>query len=78
VSDIGSLDRYLDQLEADDVADRRNGYDRRHLLTELGDIELNVPRTRRYSPVEVIRATQSAPKAMVARPGAVRGMTLLA
>jgi transposase-like protein len=35
--------------------DRRNGYYRRHLLTELGDIKL-VPRTRRYSPVEVIRA----------------------
>lgn len=51
-----AVDRYLDQLEADDVADRRNGYYRRHLLTELGDIELNVPRTRRYSPVEVLRA----------------------
>ena len=51
-----AVERYLDQLEADDAADRRNGYYRRHLLTELGDIELNVPRTRRYSPVEVIRA----------------------
>jgi len=51
-----AIDRYLDQLEADDLADRRNGSYRRHLLTELGDIELRVPRTRRYSPVEVIRA----------------------
>jgi putative transposase len=51
-----AVERYLQQLEADDVADRRNGYYRRHLLTELGDIELAVPRTRRYSPVEVIRA----------------------
>jgi putative transposase len=51
-----AVDRYLDRLEADDAADRRNGYYRRHLLTELGDIELHVPRTRRYSPVEVIRA----------------------
>jgi putative transposase len=51
-----AVDRYLDQLEAEDGADRRNGYYRRHLLTELGDIELNVPRTRRYSPTEVIRA----------------------
>ena len=51
-----AVDRYLDQLEADGAADRRNGYYRRHLLTELGDIELHVPRTRRYSPVEVIRA----------------------
>jgi putative transposase len=51
-----AVDRHLDQLTADDAADRRNGYYRRHLLTELGDIELNVPRTRRYSPVEIIRA----------------------
>lgn len=51
-----AVDRHLDQLEAEDAADRRNGYYRRHLLTELGDIELNVPRTRRYSPVEVLRA----------------------
>jgi transposase-like protein len=51
-----AVDRHLDRLEADDAADRRNGYYRRHLLTELGDIALQVPRTRRYSPVEVIRA----------------------
>lgn len=51
-----AIDRYLEQLDADAAADRRNGYYQRHLLTELGDIELNVPRTRRYSPVEVIRA----------------------
>jgi putative transposase len=51
-----AVDRHLDQLGAEDAADRRNGYYRRHLLTELGDIELQVPRTRRYSPVEVLRA----------------------
>jgi putative transposase len=51
-----AIDVYLDQLDADDAADRRNGCYRRHLLTELGDVELNVPRTRRYSPVEVVRA----------------------
>jgi transposase-like protein len=51
-----AIDVYLDRLEADDAADRRNGSYRRHLLTELGDIELNVPRTRRYTPVEVVRA----------------------
>ena len=51
-----AIDVYLDQLEAAAAADRRNGYYRRHLLTELGDIELNVPRTRRYSPVEIVRA----------------------
>lgn len=51
-----AVDRHLDRLEADDAADRRNGHYRRHLLTELGDIELAVPRTRRYSPTEVIGA----------------------
>ncbi|MGH9692973.1 MAG: IS256 family transposase [Bryobacteraceae bacterium] len=51
-----AVERHLQQLEADDAPDRRNGTYRRHLLTELGDIELAVPRTRRYSPVEVIRA----------------------
>ena len=51
-----AVDRHLAQLGEEDAADRRNGYYRRHLLTELGDIELNVPRTRRYSPVEVVRA----------------------
>ena len=51
-----AVDRHLDQLDAEDAADRRNGSYRRHLLTELGDIELNVPRTRRYSPTEVIHA----------------------
>jgi transposase-like protein len=44
-----AVEAYLDQLAADDAADRRNGHYRRHLLTELGDIELNVPRTWRYS-----------------------------
>jgi putative transposase len=51
-----AIDLHLEQLDADDAADRRNGSYRRHLLTELGDIELNVPRTRCYSPVEVVRA----------------------
>jgi putative transposase len=37
-------------------ADRRNGSYRRWLLTELGDIELSVPRTRRYCPTDVVPA----------------------
>ena len=44
-----AVDRYLDQLEAEDAPDRRNGHYRRHLLTTLGDIELRVPRTRRFT-----------------------------
>ena len=38
------------------TADRRNGSYRRRILTELGDIELSVPRTRTYSPAAVVRA----------------------
>jgi transposase-like protein len=51
-----AIDRHLDEMAARDEADRRNGSYCRHLLTELGDIELEVPRTRRYSPLTVVRA----------------------
>jgi transposase-like protein len=49
------IDRHLEEMARGDVADRRNGSFSRHLLTELGDIELHVPRSRRMSAVEVIR-----------------------
>jgi len=52
----GRVDAWLDALGVDDEPDRRNGHYRRHLLTELGDIELAVPRTRRFSPTGVLRA----------------------
>lgn len=51
-----AIDRYLAELDANDEPDRRNGHYKRHLLTTLGDIELCVPRTRRYSPTGVLRA----------------------
>jgi len=51
-----ACDRWLEGLGEEETADRRNGYYRRHLLSELGDIELSVPRTRRYCPSEVLRA----------------------
>jgi putative transposase len=51
-----AVDRYFDQLDSEETADRRNGHYKRHLLTTLGDIELCVPRTRRFSPTGVIRA----------------------
>ena len=41
--------RYLVEVARQGVADRRNGSYRRHLLTALGDLELCVPRTRRFS-----------------------------
>jgi putative transposase len=51
-----AVDRHLAQLGCNGTADRRNGYYPRHLLTTLGDIELRVPRTRRYSPTGILRA----------------------
>jgi len=51
-----ALDRHLDEMAERGEADRRNGSYSRHLLTELGDIELAVPRTRRHSPLAVVRA----------------------
>jgi len=51
-----TVDGWLDALGVDDEPDRHNGHYRRHLLTELGDIELAVPRTRRFSPTGVLRA----------------------
>lgn len=49
------IDRYLEETGRS-LSDRRNGSFSRHLLTELGDIEVSVPRTRRFSAVEVVRA----------------------
>jgi transposase-like protein len=51
-----ALDRHLAEMAARGEADRRNGSYCRHLLTELGDIELAVPRTRRHNPLAVVRA----------------------
>ena len=47
---------YLDEMARLGEVDRRNGYFSRHLLTELGDIELSIPRTRRFSAVSMLRA----------------------
>ena len=57
-----AIDEHLDRMAALDQADRRNGSYRRHLLTELGDIELAVPRTRRFAPIAVVRAYARRPE----------------
>lgn len=51
-----AVDTWLEHVDASAMRDRRNGSYSRHLLTELGDIELSVPRTRRYCPSEVVRS----------------------
>ena len=50
------VDRHLEEMAARGAVDRRNGADTRWLLSELGRIELSVPRTRRFSPHPVVRA----------------------
>ncbi len=50
------IDRHLEEMGFREEMDRRNGYFSRHLLTELGDILLQVPRTRTTSGVGVIQA----------------------
>jgi putative transposase len=50
------IDEQLERMAELGQADRRNGRYHRHLLTELGDIELAVPRTRTFSALKVVRA----------------------
>jgi putative transposase len=57
-----AIDEHLDRMASLDEADRRNGYYPRHLLTELGDIELTMPRTRRFAPTAVLRAYARRPE----------------
>ena len=57
-----AIDQHLDRMAALDQADRRNGSYQRHLLTEPGDVELAVPRTRRFAPIAVVRAYARRPE----------------
>ena len=50
------IDEHLERMAELGHADRRNGCYRRWLLTELGAIELAVPRTRTFSALKVVRA----------------------
>ena len=52
----GAIDRHLAGMAERGQADRRNGCYRRWLLTELGRIELAVPRTRTFSALRVVQA----------------------
>ena len=49
-------DSYLEEMAVRGGEDRRNGRYSRHLLAELGDVELDVPRTSRYSMLKVVQA----------------------
>ncbi len=50
------IDHHLAEMAARGAADRRNGSYRRWLMTELGEIELSVPRTRSWGALAVVRA----------------------
>ncbi|HEX2479179.1 MAG TPA: transposase [Geminicoccaceae bacterium] len=50
------IDEHLERMAELGEADRRNGCYPRWLLTELGMIELRVPRTRTFSALKVVRA----------------------
>jgi len=51
-----AIDCYLERTAARGEEDRRNGHYDRHLLTSLGDLELNVPRTRKITASAIIGA----------------------
>ena len=51
-----AIDRHLAATAERGQADRRNGRYRRWLLTELGALELAVPRTRTFSALRVVQA----------------------
>ena len=58
-----AVDGWLDGLDGSAVRDRRNGSYSRHLLTELGDIALSVPRNQRFCPTGVLcRYARRAPE----------------
>ncbi len=46
---LNAVDAHLEQKRAEGLPDRRNGSYPRHLLTELGDLLLRIPRTRTFS-----------------------------
>lgn len=49
------VDAYLEQRRAQGFQDRRNGSYPRHLLTELGDLLLSIPRSRTFSPKALLK-----------------------
>ena len=49
---VEAVDGWLDSLDGLAMRDRRNGTYPRHLMTELGDIELSVRRTRRCPQID--------------------------
>jgi putative transposase len=49
------IDAHISQVRHQGISDRRNGSYPRHLLTEIGDLELQIPRTRTASAISVLK-----------------------
>jgi putative transposase len=49
------IDVHLAEMERRGLDDRKNGFYKRHFLESIGDLELDVPRTRSISACEVLR-----------------------
>ncbi len=58
-----AVDAHLEQMRTAGLPDRRNGCFSSHLVTEVGDLELRIPRTRTFSAHGIIRrfARRSVP-----------------
>jgi transposase-like protein len=49
------IDAFLEQMRVAGLPDRRNGSFPSHLVTEVGDLELRIPRTRTFSARSILR-----------------------
>ena len=68
-----AVDDWLDSLDGSAMRDRRTGSYLRHLLTERGDIELSVPRNRRFCLRSYARRAPEIDRAILA--GFVLGLS---
>ena len=50
-----AVDGFLEQMRAAGLPDRRNGSFPSHLVTEVGDLELRIPRTRTFSARSILQ-----------------------
>jgi len=57
-----AFDAHLEEMRAVGLRDRRNGGFSSHLLTEVGDLELRIPRTPRFSAQELSRNSKEQRK----------------
>lgn len=69
-----AVDEYLEQWGRRREGDRRNGFFRRHLLTELGDLELAIPRTRRFGAIGMLHPMAGR---LARRPASIERLILL-